>query len=410
MANEQNIRIIRSENIGSELQLKVRQAPLKQVLDKISGDTGLPIHYSVLPEGLVTATCAGTTLKQVLECLLDHKADLVFRYPSGASRDVNQIQPEEIWVLRTKFESPQGVANSSGCKQVVTQQQVMQKTTGAKTDSDCIGPDQTNALIIKARSINPVDRADAISSLMTAGKAGDYAVRKVLEAALLDKDAKVRAQAISSLAQREGDGATAELQAALRDSDASVRLMAVSSIGNNAALLQQALTDSDTTVRELAAMKLKSLSNAVTQQQVTQPATSAQTETDYTALDQIDALLERAKSNNHVDRVDAISRLLAVGKAGDETVRTVLESAISDNFPSVRAQAISSLARLEGDGATAELQVALYDSDPSVRLMAVDSMGNNVTLLQQALTDSDPTVRQLAAMRLESLSNMMSTK
>jgi hypothetical protein len=68
------------------------------------------------------------------------------------------------------------------------------------------------------------------------------------------------------------------------------------------------------------------------------------------------------------------------------------------------------LARLEGDGATAEIQVALYDTDPSVRLMAVDSMGNNTVLLQQALADSDPTVRQLAAMRLESLSSTMSTK
>jgi len=391
---------------------------------------------------------------------------------------------------------------------MVTQQSVMQKTTGAQTDTERTVADQTKALIERAKSKNPKDRADAISSLMNEGKAGDTAVRKVLEEALIDKDANVRAQAISSLTNREGDNATAELQEALHDSDASVRLMAVGSIGNNAALLQQALTDSDATVRELAAMKLESLSNEEPQQPVMQKSTGAQTDTEYTAPDQtnaliekagsknpsdrsdaiaelqealhdndasvrlmavnsignnadllqqaltdsdakvrelaamkleslsntepqqqvmqktpgaqadnepstpdqIDALLERAKSNNPVDRVDAISRLLTAGKAGDASVRTVLEEALADNYASVRAQAISSLARSEGDDATAALQVALNDSDASVRLMAVDSMGSNTALLQQALTDNDATVRELAKIRLESLSNTTSSK
>ena len=363
-ADQQSIRVIRSENAESELQLEVRQASLKQVLDKIAGDTGLVIHYSVLPEGSVTATCAGTTLKQVLECLLDHKADLIFRYPGASSRSAAQIQPEEVWVLKTKFEVLPGTANSSVYKTVVTQQQTMQTTTGAQADTEYTAPDQTNALIEKAGSKNPSDRSDAI----------------------------------------------AELQEALHDNDASVRLKAVNSIGNNADLLQQALTDSDDKVRKLAAMKLESLSNAEPRQQVMQKTASAQTDNEPSAPDQIDALLERAKSNNPVDRVDAISRLLTAGKAGDASVRTVLEEALADNYASVRAQAISSLARSEGDDATAALQVALNDSDASVRLMAVDSMGSNTALLQQALTDNDATVRELAKIRLESLSNTTSSK
>ena len=99
-----------------------------------------------------------------------------------------------------------------------------------------------------------------------------------------------------------------------------------------------------------------------------------------------------------------------MGKAGDASVRTVLEEALADNYANVRAQAISSLARSEGDDATAALQVALNDSDASVRLMAVDSMGNNTALLQQALTDNDATVRELAKIRLESLSNTTSAE
>lgn len=263
-ADGQSIRVIRSENVGTELQLEVRQAPLQQVLDKIAGDTGLPIHYSVLPEGMVTATCVGTTLKQVLECLLDRKADLIFRYPQASSQGVSQqIQPEEVWVLGTKFEQMPGSVNPGACKPIVTQQQAIPLTAGAQADTGHSEPDQTDALVARAKSKNPADRADAISSLMTAGKAGDAAVRKVLEESLSDQDANVRAQAISSLAHREGDGATAELQEALHDSDASVRLMVVDNMGENAALLQQALTDSDATVRELAAMRLESLSNTV---------------------------------------------------------------------------------------------------------------------------------------------------
>jgi len=186
--------------------------------------------------------------------------------------------------------------------------------------------------------------------------------------------------------------------------------MAVNSIGNNADLLQQALTDSDAKVRELAAMKLESLSNTEPQQQVMQKTAGAQADNEPSTPDQIDALLERAKSNNPVDRVDAISRLLTVGKAGDASVRTVLEEALADNYANVRAQAISSLARSEGSDVTAALQVALNDSDASVRLMAVDSMGNNTALLQQALTDNDATVRELAKIRLESLSNTTSAE
>ena len=409
-ADEQSIRVSRAENTGSELRLEVRQAPLKQVLDKIAGDTGLLIHYSVLPEGLITATCVGTTLKQVMECLLDRKADLVFRYPRGLSRGVSQIQPKEVWVLRTKSEPPPQAANSSVYNTMVTQQPVMQMTSGAQTDTELAAAGQTNALIERAKSKNPKDRADAISSLMNEGKAGDAAVRKVLEEALLDKDANVRAQAISSLTHREGDNATAELQVALHDSDASVRLMAVGRIGNNAALLQEALTDSDATVRELAAMKLESLSNEEPQQPVMQKSTGAQTETEHTAVDQTNALIERARSKNPVDRANAISGLLTAGKAGDASIRTVLEEALLDNYANVRAQAISSLALREGNGANAELQVALYDSDAAVRLMAVESMGNNAVLLQQAVTDSDATVRELAKMRLESLSNTTSAE
>jgi HEAT repeat protein len=114
-----------------------------------------------------------------------------------------------------------------------------------------------------AKAKDATVRADAIGALMSGGREGDANVKKVLEEALTDPNANVRAQAISSLAQREGSAATAVLQDALHDTDAGVRLMAVGGVGNNPALLQQAVNDDDETVRNLAISKLEELQKTV---------------------------------------------------------------------------------------------------------------------------------------------------
>ena len=119
--DEQNIRLVMTKETGAELQLEVRQAPLAQVLDSIASKTGVRINYSVLPDGLVTATCVGSTVKQVLECLLVRKADLVFRYSRQASKADPKGQPEEVWVLGAKFGTDQ--TNSVVCSSTGTQQQ-----------------------------------------------------------------------------------------------------------------------------------------------------------------------------------------------------------------------------------------------------------------------------------------------
>jgi FOG: HEAT repeat len=267
---ERNIRVIMTGDTGAELRLEARQAPLDQVLNEIASKTGVPVHYSILPEGLVTATCVGTTVKQVVECLLGPKVDLVIRYPRGSSKADPHGQPAEVWVLGSSFgrsQTPVGVKDSGNCTTAAPQEQAMQRgigATNAQTDPTQTEPDETDTLVEMAKAKNPAQRAAAISRLATEGRADDVTVRKALEAALADKDANVRAQAISSLARRDSEGAATVLQQALHDSDASVRLMAVSSAGDDAALLQQALTDSDETVRALAARKLELLSKTDT--------------------------------------------------------------------------------------------------------------------------------------------------
>jgi hypothetical protein len=252
--DEQNVRLVITETMGAELQLEARQAPLAKVLDSIASKTGVRINYSVLPDGLVTATCVGSTVKQVMECLLVRKADLVFRYSQEVSKAGTKGQPEEVWVLGAKFVA--GQTNSVLCTSAGVRQQTIAKVVEKKTGSE---PDETDELVKMASSKIPAERAEAIGRLMAGGRDGDVTVKETLEAALSDADARVRVQAISSLAHREGAGASPALHEALHDSDVSVRLTAVDNAGNDVALLQQALTDSDATVRQLAGIRLKPL-------------------------------------------------------------------------------------------------------------------------------------------------------
>ncbi|MGZ8163126.1 MAG: HEAT repeat domain-containing protein [Methylobacter sp.] len=249
--DEQKVHLVMSKDMGVELQLEARQAPLALVLNAIADKTGVPINYTVLPEGLVTATCVGTTVKQVMECLFNDKADLIFRY-SGQSDKAEQQQNKvaEVWVLGAKIGSQM---NSGLCSLTGAQQPLV--PVGANTQTEP-AQDETDRLLKMAASKIPAERAEAVGRLLAEGREHDSTVREALEAALSDKNAKVRAQALSSLAHREGAGAAAALQEAIHDDDVSVRLTAVDNAGGDPGLLQQALTDEDASVRELAALRL----------------------------------------------------------------------------------------------------------------------------------------------------------
>ena len=245
-----------SSSHSGRLELKVRQMPLAKVLDSIADKTHIPLHYSSLPKVLVTATCVGITLKYVLECLLDHKADLVVRYPHSPSKTVNNSAIAEAWILGSSldgivaedFTATKMTANESSFALLQAQQ---------NTESES---DRIENLLKMAQSQNPEERATAIGALLTEGFANDPNVTAALEQALSDQDSTVRSQAVSSYAHREGSAAVTEaIQEALNDSSADVRLMAVDSITNDVALLQQATNDSDETIRTLATIKLEEL-------------------------------------------------------------------------------------------------------------------------------------------------------
>jgi HEAT repeats len=256
--------LVITDGEGSELQLEVKQMPLAQVLDSIAHKTHVPIHYSILPEGLVTATCVGATLKQVLECLLDGRADLIVRNPHGLAKSDSKGQVAEAWILGSRMDGHQPAAGS--CTAAVSGQttdkgtiKLQQGQEGVEAEAEA-GLVRIGELLKMARSKNPADREEAIGGLLAEDTLDSPEVKAVLEKALTDPDENVRAQAISSLAHRDGANAAGAIQVALNDESADVRLMAVDSINDDVALLQQAVNDSDETVRSLATIKLEQLS------------------------------------------------------------------------------------------------------------------------------------------------------
>lgn len=246
---QQALKLTLSQNAGAELQLEARQQFLPRILKKMTEATGVPIHYSVLPQETITATCAGTTVKQVLECLFDKKADLVFRYAKHRAKEAPQHRLEEVWVLGTDF-AAEGAFATAG---------MPVQNPAATTHKNTGDTDETDDLLELIKTEDPGQRADAVARLAAEGQTNNERINGALLSALSDKNAEVRAQAVFGLVKRESDDAQSVLQNAMQDSATSVRLMAVDSAGDNAALLQQALRDNDGTVRAYAATKLEAL-------------------------------------------------------------------------------------------------------------------------------------------------------
>lgn len=256
LQNNPAIRIATREDKGSELQLEVRQAPLGEVLNQIAVKTKIPIHYSILPEGLVTATCVGPGVKNVLECLIGSKVDLVFRYAPAGNKD--QPAPvSEAWLLGTNITIAKVTA--ANCPAVVGQQQEPEPVAGPPIDTTQEMREQSNRLLEQAKSKDPAQRAEALANLGTGGVKDDPKIRQVLEQAMTDKNPGIRAQAVGAMADLDADSASEVLGRALQDNSIEVRIAAVDKAGSNVGILERATTDSNATVSGYAAAKLAEL-------------------------------------------------------------------------------------------------------------------------------------------------------
>lgn len=250
--------LVISTNKGSELQLEVRQMPMVEVLKMIAAKTQVPIHYSVLPEGLVTATCVGSSLKQVLECVLDRKADLIVRYSRNADKSESKGQLAEAWVLGSRLD---GTVARLDCPLTDKASSALSLEQGQQVADTKARPNPSDALLKIAQSKDVAGRANAIGALLSVGNKDDPQIQEMLEDAIHDQDANVRAQAVSTLAHWSSntESISAALGEAIHDDSADVRLMAVDGITDDVGLLQQAVNDSDEVVSTLAAIKLEEL-------------------------------------------------------------------------------------------------------------------------------------------------------
>lgn len=249
------------------IYLETSHAPLSQVLKEIASKTGARIHYSALPEEPVTATCAGATVKQLMECLLGSRVDRIYRklpesHHATAKTGLfkNSIQPQEIWLLGSRY------GNASSTMQCTFDGSQRGGNEQNKADHDEENP--TLALILMAQITKDPRfvelRKQALSILAAQGKTGDAEtdaeITETLHKALTDEDAEMRAQAVFGLMQHDNTDDTVLLEA-LKDKSADVRLMAIDNASAESpqgiAILNEALNDSDEDVRAFAEHKLE---------------------------------------------------------------------------------------------------------------------------------------------------------
>lgn len=242
-----SIQIVLSKQKDSAIRMEIRQAPLGQVLKAIAEKTGAIIHYSVLPEAPVTATCVGANVGQIMDCLVAKQLGLVAHKPQ-------KDKTAEFWLLGSSVGSCQAVtvASAKARHQVASQPTDLAQNNAALDKEQQI---QIEAALKQAKSKDKDERATALYNLGLLGQGDNPEVRKALEEAIADQDPNVRTQAITSLMQREGED-TPEVQQALKDKDMNVRMAVVGSLNTDIQLLQQALTDSEQSIRDLAQSKL----------------------------------------------------------------------------------------------------------------------------------------------------------
>ncbi len=245
-----SIQLTLSKQANTEIRLEARAAPLGQILKAIADKTGALIHYSVLPEAPVTATCVGANVGQVMDCLLAKQVGLV-------AHKAQNDKPAEFWLLGSSVGSCQAVTVEAS--PLIKTKKAQRPTSDELAKMSQMMQEQSDQLIKQAQSSDPDQRASAIANLGSVGIKDDQNIDDALRNAINDKDANVRSQAITAVMLRGGEQADVQLSQALKDKDANVRLTAVSVIEDDISFLQQALNDNDEAVRNLAKDKLDDL-------------------------------------------------------------------------------------------------------------------------------------------------------
>jgi HEAT repeats len=243
--------------------VKVGKASIPQILKTIAAQSGIVIHYSALPDALISTVCEGKLFSQVLTCLIGTKVNLAYRYPSQ-TRDIAEASslkttlPEEIWVLGN--DRTDGSYATLSC--------TLDKLAGQSAKAVSEETPDSHAVLVQMAGLNDEQFSDlrkqAISLLAAQGKTGDSVkdddTIAALHNAFKDKDPEIKTQAVFGLANQDVPERAQILEEAVSDPNLDVRLMAVDSANADnpadRAILQQALQDSDETIKAAASDKL----------------------------------------------------------------------------------------------------------------------------------------------------------
>ncbi len=116
-------------------------------------------------------------------------------------------------------------------------------------------------------------------------------------------------------------------------------------------------------------------------------------------------LLELAQSKDPLQRSQAIANMAVSGIKDLPLAKKILERALGDDNPEIRAKAVGSLSKVDGANARPQLLQMLTDKDTSVRLSTVVAAYDDPVILERAQGDSDEQVRMLAEISLNKLNN-----
>lgn len=249
------IHLTLSKQANTAIRLEARVAPLGKILKAIADKTGVNIHYSVLPEAPVTATCVGANVGQVMDCLVAKQVGLVAHKPQ-------KDKPAEFWLLGSSVGSCQAVTvlPIEAVRQSVSDLSKEQLNEAVQLHYQR----ELNSLLDKAKNGQPDERNLALVELSTKEdetKKGE--IDALLREGLSNEDPDVRGQVLYGLTSRGGSETYEILEDSLKDESVGVRVSAINALNagetQGVNLLKEALTDEDETVRSLAAGKLKEI-------------------------------------------------------------------------------------------------------------------------------------------------------
>ena len=203
------------------MELIAHNAPLARVLEAVALKTHTALHTHALPKQDINRHCVTPSLHALIDCIFAQAMNTVSAH-------------RQIWILTSSLTALNAVNISHEPVPKAAWQELL------------------NAPQVQTR-------IDVLADLAKRGHGDAKQAHAALARGLSDSNAQVRAQAVASLASREGRAATALLQTALGDKAVAVRLMVVDSAGDNVRLLEKARLDSEGTVRAYALQRLRTL-------------------------------------------------------------------------------------------------------------------------------------------------------